>query len=98
MRPVLHGDVTHAARALLRVPEPARAAFCAALIRNTELADRHRARTGRVHPFWGNGSLMAAARVHPLAPEPDFDNDSYCACMELVLRALVDWRISQTRN
>ncbi|WP_433989220.1 hypothetical protein SuNHUV7_35510 (plasmid) [Pseudoseohaeicola sp. NH-UV-7] len=64
----------------------------------SELADRHRARTGRVHPFWGNGSLMAAARAHPLAPEPDFDNDSYCACMELVLRALVDWRISQTRN
>ncbi len=98
MRPVLHGDVTHAARAMLRVPEAARAAFCAALIHKAELADQHRARTGRVHVFWGNGSLMAAARAHPLAPEPSLDDDAYCSCMEQVLRALIDWRFSRKRS
>lgn len=98
MRPLLHADVTHAARALLRVPEPDRAAFCADLIHKTELADRYRAQTGRAHVFWGNGSLMAAARAHPLAPEPSFDDDAYCSCMEQVLRALIDWRVSQRRS
>ncbi|MEP2028950.1 MAG: hypothetical protein ABJI96_09635 [Paracoccaceae bacterium] len=98
MRPVLHGDVISAARALLAVPEAARVDFCAALIRRADIADKHRRQTGQVHQVWGNGSLMAAARAFPLLPEPGFDDDVYCNCVEMVLNALVKWRFSQKRN
>lgn len=98
MRPVLHGDVTNAARALLCLPEAARQDFCRMLIRNAELADQHLARTGRAHVMWGNGSLMAAARMFPMKPEPTLDNDEYCSCLEMVLQALVRWRTIQRRS
>ena len=98
MRPVLHGDVTSAARALLCRPETERADFCKSLIRTAHLADQHLARTGRVHVMWGNGSLMASARAFPMKPEPTLDSDDYCSCLEMVLLALVNWRASQKRN
>lgn len=89
MRRVLYGDVSNAARVLLRVPEAARARLCARLLAEAEYADRHMRRTGRAHPLWGNGSLMAAARKRMLAPEPGFDDPDYCACFEMVLQALI---------
>lgn len=89
MRPVLHGDVSNAARALLNVPRGARATLCARLIAEAEMADRFVRRTGRAHPFWGNGSLMSAARQRPLSDEPGFDDLSYCQCFEIVLQALI---------
>lgn len=98
MRPVLHGDVVSAARALLAVPEAGRAEFCAMLIRRAEMADKHCRQTGQVHLMWGNGSLMSAARAYSLPPEPGFDDDIYCSCVETVLHMLVKWRVSQKRN
>jgi hypothetical protein len=98
MRPVLHGDVVSAARALLTVPEAARAEFCATLIQRADMADKHCRQTGQVHLMWGNGSLMAAARTHRLPSEPSFENDIYCSCFEMVLQMLVKWRVSQRRN
>ena len=89
MRPVLHGDVVSAARALLAVEPEARESLCRRIFEGAEVADRHAARTGRLHPFWGNGSLMSAARRRPLATEPDFDNAEYCECVMLVLAALL---------
>lgn len=89
MRPVLHGDVSSAARALLFVPKRARRGLCERMIREAQAADRYVQATGRVHPFWGNGSLMSAARKRPLADEPGFDNSSYCRCFEMVLQALI---------
>lgn len=98
MRPLLHGDVSSAARALLMIPPPARDAGCRRMIREAEQADRHVRRTGRVHPFWGNGSLMAAARRRVLADEPGFDDADYCRCFEMVLRALIDHHCASTRS
>lgn len=98
MRPVLHGDVSCAARALLAVPELRRPDLCMRLIREAEIADAHVRRTGRLHPMWGNGSLMSAARKRVLADEPGFENSDYCACFEQVLAALVAFRVSRRRN
>ena len=95
MRPVLHGDVSNAARALLAVPLAQRADLCRRLIVGAECADLHVRRTGRVHKEWGNGSLMAAARTQALAPEPSFDDAAYCACFELVLGTL---RLTRMRS
>ncbi len=98
MRPVLHGDISAAARALLAAPPPERTRLCARMIAEAELADRHVAATGRLHPVYGNGSLMAVARDRPLADEPAFDDLQYCHCFEMVLRHLIRFHISRMRN
>ena len=92
MRRILAGDVAAAARALHAVPDAARAARLAELIARAEAADQHRAATGRAHPLWGGGSLMAAARGQARGPEPDFDDDAYCACWIAVLEGLIAYR------
>jgi len=95
MRPVLHGDVSMAARVLLSVPDPVRPIRMARLLREAEAADSHRRRTGRAHPVWGNGSLMAAAARLPRGPEPDFDDADYCRCWTVVFDALIAHRSRQ---
>ncbi len=59
------------------------------MVAEAELADRHVQRTGRLHPLYGNGSLMTAARTRVLADEPGFDDLDYCQCFEMVLRQLI---------
>ena len=98
MRPLLHGDITNAARALLQVPRGARRDLCARMIDEAEAADVHCRRVGRLHPHWGNGSLMSAARKRVLADEPTFDDKDYCACFEMILRALIDRQVTPTHS
>ncbi|MFT6673958.1 MAG: hypothetical protein ACJAVM_000129 [Sulfitobacter sp.] len=85
MRRVLWSDVQAAARAVLAVDSPARAAFCGALLRQAAAADRYTRRLKRDHPHWGNGTLLAAARHYPLADERSFDDPDYCACCLIVM-------------
>lgn len=89
MRRVLHGDVTAAGRALLAVAPAARPALLARMLAAADAADTHRRKTGRAHPLWGGGSLMAVALAEPLAPEPFLDEPDYAACLALVFAALV---------
>lgn len=98
MRPVLPGDVSNAARALLCVPRGMRAGLCARMIGEAEAADEYARRMGRLHPLWGNGSLMSAARKRMLADEPTFDDVEYCECFEQVLRGLIERRLSPRRR
>ncbi len=98
MRPVLHGDISAAARALLAAPPPERRRLCARRIAEAEQADHHARATGRLHPVFGNGSLMATARNRVLADEPDFDDLNYCQCFEMVLRCLVQFRVTRMRS
>jgi hypothetical protein len=89
MRPVLSGDVSNTARALLREPAAQRQALCARIFEQAALATAFVRRHGRLHPRYGNGSLMAAARRNPLADEPGFDNVDYCQCHVLVMDRLI---------
>lgn len=98
MRPVLHGDVSNAARALLYVPHALRRRLCDRMIMESQAADEYVRETGHIHPLWGNGSLMSAARKRMLADEPGFDDADYCACFEMVLRRLVAWRTNRVRR
>lgn len=88
MRPVMHGDLTALARHLLTLAAPQRPTACAQLIAQADAADRYRKRFGRAHPRWGNGTLMARARVLPLPPEPCLQDVEYARCLILVLTAL----------
>ncbi|MDU8911061.1 hypothetical protein [Aestuariicoccus sp. MJ-SS9] len=92
MRPVLIGDVTAAACALLAVPPARRTALARRLIAEAEAARRYQDGTGRAHPDWGNGTLMSAALAHPRRPEPRAGEPDFLECLMLVLAALRDRR------
>jgi len=94
MRPVLHGDVSSMARMLLQVAPSARQTLCARVFCEADWAEAHVRLSGRLHPLWGNGSLMSAARKRVLADEPGFDDIDYCRCFELVLRLLITHQIT----
>lgn len=89
MRPVLHSDVTSAARAVMAVPKQARVRFCARLLQQADWADQFTRRLGKPHPRWGNGTLLAAAKAHVLRPESTFDDPEYSAAFQIVLAQLV---------
>lgn len=88
MKPVLPGDVSAAARMLLTVPPHARTKGAERLIDEARAADVHCRRTGRAHPRWGNGTLMAAAHGHPMGQEVCFDDPDYLDCQLAILHAL----------
>ena len=98
MRPVLHGDVSSAARVLLRVPQINRKSVCNKMINEAVAADKHVRCYGKLYPLFGNGSLMSAARKRILADEPGFDDLDYCACFEMVLRCLAQTRFNPMRS
>ena len=85
MRPLFHGDLSSAARALLPLKPGLRRFACARMIAEAQAAHRHMDATGRLHPRWGNGALMASARRRRLPPEPGFDDADYRACWQVVL-------------
>lgn len=81
-----------AARVLCAVPDRLRSLRAARLVAAAEAADVYTRATGRAHPTWGTGSLMAAAASMYRIPEPDFDDDAYCECWIIVLQALIGHR------
>lgn len=89
MRPVMHGDVVAAARVLYAQPREIREAVVARLLDETRWADAYRKRVGRVHPLWGDGSLMVAALMRRPPDEPSLSDSDYCACLSTVLEAVV---------
>ena len=90
MRPILHGDVSDAARALLAAPDEGRERLCRRMISEADAALVHVNLTGTLHPAWGNGSLTSAARKRRLAPAPWGGDADYCQCMETVLACLIE--------
>ncbi len=87
-RPVLPGDISAAARALLAVAPCARAGLCSEIFTGAQIACAYVEQTGRLHSKWGDGTLNAAARRFELADEPSYDNPDYLASTQLVLEAL----------
>ena len=96
MRPVLHCDLTAAARALLAAPVSVRGELVARIVQQADFADRYSRRVGKEHCSWGNGTLATAARQYVLADEPTLDNSEYCECMILVLGSLIGRRTHQS--
>ncbi|MCH2093515.1 MAG: hypothetical protein MK160_00185 [Rhodobacteraceae bacterium] len=92
MRPVLHGDLTVAARALLAAPAETRRDLVDRIIEDANAAHQHLFQTGRVHPVWGTGSLMTSARRFDLAHEPRLDDPDYASCLITVLQRITAYR------
>ncbi|MFT5626597.1 MAG: hypothetical protein ACI9PY_001275 [Ascidiaceihabitans sp.] len=96
MRPVLHSDLTAAARVLLLEPEIKRSEIVSKMMQEAQYADRYTRRLGKPHPQWGNGTLAAAAQKYVMADEPSMDSSEYCKCLTLVLGSLVARRTVDT--
>jgi hypothetical protein len=88
----MHGDVVAAARVLYSMPEGARDQVITQLLQESVWANRHRKTCGRVHPVWGDGSLMSAALNRRPVAEPSLSDADYCDCMARVFEALISWR------
>lgn len=61
---------------------------------DTEAADKYRKKLGRIHPLWGNGSLMGrvGCGAYSCASGPAFQSEEFCACVGEVLVCLQVWR------
>ncbi len=88
MRVASHGDVVAAARAVYALPESDRRGALNRLVRAATWANKFRKEHRRVHPYWGDGSLMAAALAEDPPPEPQLTDPDYCQCLVLVLHRL----------
>ena len=88
------GDLSSLARLLFAVPTDRRRAVAIEVCEKAMMAREWRDATLNRHPRWGCGDVMTVARNFELdgkrvslPPEPDYDNDDYCACTIIALEA-----------
>lgn len=98
MRRVLPADVARIACVLCATPEREWLGTVQAIFRGSQAGLAHHRKTGKAHPVWGTGSLMAAASDFPKAAEPDFDDDQYCRAWIVVLSELLAYRQASGRQ
>lgn len=85
---LMHTDAVAAARVLLCHPRDRRPWVLHRMLAEAVTASEWRRQTGRVHPQWGDGSLMSAALRRPAANEPSLDDPAWCRLMAYVYLAL----------
>ncbi len=96
MREVYFSDVAAAARVLLLVPVSRRNDVCTQMLKEADWADKFTRRLKKPHPQWGNGTLMATARLRKMAPENSFSNPEYSSCFVEILQGLEQHRATKT--
>ncbi len=93
MRAVTHGDAVAAASLIFRVSPESWETTLQTIFDRAHAADLYRKRLARVHPQWGNGSLMGAVVSETTVwPEPRLADPDYAEAMIAVLFAVMRWR------
>ena len=90
MRLAWHGDALAAARALYGLPDRLHAWALARMLAEARAAEAHARASGRMHPRWGDGSLMAAALRRRCVREPLLSDRRWCRCVAFVYRFLAE--------
>ena len=85
---LMHTDAIAAARALLCHRRERWPWIMHRMLVEASSADDWRRRTGRAHPRWGDGSLMAVALRRPFASEPPLSDPDWCRLVAYVYLAL----------
>ncbi len=98
IRPATIGCAIAAARALLAQPAPRRPFVLWRMLREAARAEAYRQASGRMHPVWGDGTLMASALRRPCTPEPSLEDADYRKCLIAVLTALGPQPFAQDRQ
>ncbi|WP_394177235.1 hypothetical protein [Yoonia maritima] len=88
MRPVQLADLEVAVRVLLAVPVHARHQMVIQLYQEASIAEQYRKTTGKLHPLYGNGTLMSAAQKHAMMPRNAFCDPDYLRCMAILATEL----------
>lgn len=83
-----HGDALAAARALYPLPDRLHRFALTRMLAEAAAAEAHARATGRMHPRWGDGSLMAAALRRRCVREPLLTDPRWCRCVALVYGTL----------
>lgn len=97
MRAITHADLLACARMLWRAAPASRGEVLHTALERAHAADLYRKRTGRAHPFWGNGSLAGFFALHgQLPPEPCLSAPGFLEAMAEAMDALLEWRARQT--
>ncbi|PUB13120.1 DUF7742 family protein [Yoonia sediminilitoris] len=89
MRPVQFADIEIAARVLRRAPADRRASIIGQILQDADTADRYRKRLRRLHPQYGDGSLMSAALRHDKAPRPASCDALHLRCIAQIVQELL---------
>lgn len=94
MRPILIGDALAMSRALMQISPENRRAACLSWLFQAECADKYRKRFERLHPVWGNGSLMGVATAHcaDALTGHSVNQPEFSAALVEVLQAIQAWR------
>ena len=90
MRPVTLADLETAHRVVMSAPVAARADLARQLLKQAEMADVHRLRTGDLHPDFGSGTLQSAAQGWPMAPRAAAFDQEALAVFVLLISQIVD--------
>ena len=93
MRGITHGDAVAAASLLRGAPRESWDSTLGSLFERAHAADLYRKRLGRLHPCWGNGSLVSAVLCESAVwPEQRLSDPDYADALVAVLLALIRWR------
>lgn len=88
MRAPAASEIVLLARVLTRLAPEDRPFMASTILAEADEAERHLRLTGRAHPTFGDGSLMArCARLSP-PPEPLADDREFLLCLVLAANAL----------
>ena len=89
MRPPIAAELLLFARVLMRLPRRLRGAAARSILSEVDVAARYLIQTGRRHPMFGDGSLMA--RCHALQPaaEPMADDPDFLRALRTVTAAML---------
>ena len=99
MRRVMIGDLLALARGIAELAPEYQRVACHEAFDRAHVADKFRKWHGRLHPQWGDGSVMGyALRGVPQLQCADVGDSEYCHALGVVLACLADWRFSQSRR
>jgi len=77
------------ARCLSRLPVADRSRAAIGILSDAEVAAAHLRQTGKLHPHYGDGSLMARCHQLSPAPEPVAADCDFLDCIILSCEALI---------
>ncbi len=82
-------EVLLLARILTRSAPVDRPKLAAAIFAEADAAERHLHRTGRVHPTFGDGSLMSRCMILCAPSEPLADDRDFLDCLALAANSML---------
>jgi hypothetical protein len=89
MRVPAASEIVLLARVISRAEPRDRPALAASILAQTDRAHDHLCKTGRVHPAFGDGSLMARCSLLFPPSEPLGDDREFVDCLAMAARAVL---------